>query len=142
MTPRRSGGAALLRAPYQKNRISIDPTNLPLDAVVNKTRDQVVPPDRSGVVVRFGIDGDAKAALVTFRDPSGAAIEMGAVARLGDDGEPFVIGYDGQAQVENLSATNRVSIELADGSKCAAEFAYQSAHGQQVSIPDAVCRPL
>lgn len=127
---------------YENNRISIDPTNLPLDAVVNRTREEVIPADRSGVVVRFGVDADAQTALVTFRDPAGAVIEMGAIAQLGESGEPFIVGYDGQAQVEGLSARNRVGIDRLDGSKCAAEFNYTSAHGQQVNIPDAVCRPL
>jgi outer membrane usher protein len=126
---------------YENNRISIDPTNLPLDAVVNKTRDVVIPADRSGIVVRFDVDTHADAALVTFVMPDGSPVEMGAVGRNGAEAVSFITGYDGQALVENLSPSNRVSVTLRDGSLCVATFPYKAEPGQQVSIRDAICKP-
>ncbi|PWW04402.1 outer membrane usher protein [Hoeflea marina] len=126
---------------YQRNRISIDPTDLPLDAVVNNTRDVVMPADRSGIVVKFDVDTDAAAALVAFTRPDGSAVEMGAIGRIAADAEPFVVGYDGQALVENLQATNRVTLELQDGTTCVAAFNYIAQPGKPVSISDAICQP-
>ncbi|MCM2472239.1 fimbrial biogenesis outer membrane usher protein [Rhizobium sp. CG5] len=126
---------------YESNRISIDPTNLPLDAVVNNTRDVVMPADRSGVVVKFDVDTDANAALVSFTMPNGEPVQMGAIGKMAAQAEPFIIGYDGQALVENLVAVNHASITLRDGSVCVATFRYKADPGKQVSIRDAICQP-
>lgn len=129
-----------LRA-YQDNHISIDPTNLPLDAVVNNTRDVVMPADRSGIVVKFDVDVNANAALVTFSGPDGKPLEMGGSGKLKPDATPFVIGYDGQTLVENLTPINHATLTLADGSSCVATFKYTPEPGKQVNIPDAICKP-
>jgi outer membrane usher protein len=126
---------------YQDNRISIDPAPLPLDAIVNNTREVVVPADRSGVVVRFDVDLNADAALVTFRDPGGDPIEMGATGKIGGRNDPFIIGYDGQALVQGLAARNRITVERRDGSTCVVDLTYAPEQGNQVSIPDAICHP-
>lgn len=126
----------------ENNRISIDPTNLPLDAVVNNTREIVVPANRSGVVVSFGVDTAAKAALVTFRGPDGNHIEMGATGQVRGETLQFMIGYDGQALVEGLIADNRITVEQIDGGTCVAELRYEPRPGEQVSIPDAICNPI
>lgn len=128
-----------LRA-YEHNRVSIDPTNLPLDAVVNKTREVVMPADRSGIIVNFDVDTDARAALVTFTMPGGAPVEMGAIGTIAADAEPFIIGYDGQALVEDLAAVTHATITLRDSSVCVATFQYKAETGSQVSIRDAICR--
>ncbi len=129
-----------LRA-YQENHISIDPTNLPLDAVINNTRQVVMPADRSGAVVRFDVNTSANAALITFSGADGQPIAVGASGVLEPDAEPFVVGYDGQTMVENLKATNRATLTLVDGSTCVATFRYTPQGDQQVSIPDALCKP-
>jgi outer membrane usher protein len=129
-----------LRA-YQDNHISIDPNDLPLDAIINDTRNTVMPADRSGIVVKFDVNADANAALVTFLGSDGKPIEMGATGTMKAGADPFVVGYDGQALLENLAATNRVTLTLADGRTCVAIFPYKAQPGKQVSVPDAICRP-
>ncbi|WP_409526877.1 hypothetical protein [Rhizobium sp. P40RR-XXII] len=54
------------------NTVSIDPKNLPVDADVPATWEIVVPADRSGVVVKFGVAEAPQAALVTINDKNGA----------------------------------------------------------------------
>ncbi|GGD27611.1 fimbrial biogenesis outer membrane usher protein [Aureimonas glaciei] len=130
-----------LRA-FEKNQISIDPGDLPLDTALNATRQVVVPVDRSGVVVAFAAAAKGGAALVSFTDAAGEALPLGAIGRLGADGEAFVIGYDGQAYVDGLSAANEVLVDLPEGGQCLARFSYQSDGGAQVAIPDAACTPL
>lgn len=125
---------------YQKNKISIDPTNLPVDAEVPSTKKVVVPADRSGVVVKFGVSENTKAALVTFVDAAGRPLGVGAQGELAAGGGSFVIGYDGQAYVRDLAAQNVATIELPDGGSCRAPFDYAPHHGQQVVISEVVCQ--
>ena len=138
-----SGGKLLLPnlRSYQENHIAIDPEDLPLDAVVNTTRTVVVPADRSGIVVNFEVDVDANAALVTFSGPDGKPIAVGASGTTKTGSEPFVVGYDGQTLVENLKASNRLTLTLPDETTCVATFQYKPQRGKQVSITDAICQP-
>ncbi len=130
-----------LRA-YEKNRISIDPTGLPLDLMVENTTAIVVPEAGSGVIVRFGKHGSGGTALVSFRDTSGAFLPLASTGSIGDGENEFTIGYDGEALLEGLSADNVATIELADGGRCVAEFPYADAGGNLVSIADIVCHPV
>jgi len=123
---------------YQKNRIAIDPTNLPVDAEVPHTRELVAPADRAGVLVRFDVRKETTAALVTFVRPDGGVVPAGAVGRI-LGGEEFLVGYDGQAYIKGLSATNEADIEFTDG-RCHAGFPFAPVSGQQVQIARVECR--
>jgi outer membrane usher protein len=125
---------------YQQNKISIDPLTLPIDANVPQTKATVVPADRSGAVVNFGVVTDAPAALVTFQNASGHVLDPGLAGTLDDSGKSFIIGYDGEAYIQGLSPQNRVSITLADGSVCRASFAFTPTPDGQTQIPGVVCR--
>jgi len=127
---------------YQKNRVSIDPTKLPLDRVVEDTTALVTPTRGAGVVVSFGKHSSGGTALVSFRDASGAYLPLASSGKAGSDGSEFVVGYDGAALLESLGAENQVSIELPDGSTCTASFPYAPGGGELVNISDVVCRPL
>lgn len=126
---------------YERNQITIDPTNLPVDATVGGTRAVTVPADRSGTVVDFDVVTDAHAALVTLRNAAGDYLEIGAVGRVEGASESFVIGYDGQAFITGLDSRNRVTVDLPDGGHCSAEFGYRPREGKQVTISNVVCRP-
>lgn len=117
---------------YQKNKITIDPSNLPVDAEIASTREIVVPADRAGVMVNFNMRSDTTSALVTFTRPGGEVVPAGAVGRI-EGGDEFVVGYDGQAFVKNLSALNAATIEFVDGT-CRADFRFAPRPGEQVQI--------
>ncbi|MCR4265402.1 fimbria/pilus outer membrane usher protein [Nitratireductor sp. ZSWI3] len=127
---------------YEPNKITIDPANLPVDATVGNTMEVVVPADRSGAVVRFGVDTDPRAALVTLRDEQGAFLETGSRGRLDGQSEDFVVGYDGQAFVAGLGSHNRIVIDQASRGRCAAEFDFEPRPGVQITIPDVTCRAI
>lgn len=124
---------------YEPNTVSIDPKNLPVDAEVPATKEVVVPADRSGVVVKFGVSETPQAALVTITDRNGTPLPAGVSGKLQGTGEEFVIGYDGQAYIRGLGARNTIDVLLQDGSKCHAEFAYRPQRGSQVVISDVKC---
>jgi outer membrane usher protein len=99
-----------------------------------------VPADRSGVVVKFGVAENPKAALITFVDEEKKPIGVGAIARLDTSSDTFIVGYDGQAYLRGLAARNSVTIERPDGGSCHAEFSYTPQPGQQVTIGNVICR--
>ncbi|ESW98986.1 fimbrial biogenesis outer membrane usher protein [Mesorhizobium sp. LSJC268A00] len=125
---------------YELNTVSIDPKNLPVDADVPATKETVVPADRNGVVLKFGVSEAAQAALVTLVDSSGTPLEAGLSGRVDGGTEDFVVGYDGQAYIKGLGKQNSVQVERADGGSCRAEFPFEAARGRQVVIGNVVCQ--
>ena len=123
---------------YQKNRIAIDPTNLPVDAEVATTHDIVAPADRAGVMVNFAVRKETTAALVGFVGTDGAVVPAGSVGRIAG-GEEFVVGYDGQAYIKGLSPANEAEIDFTGG-KCRASFPFAPIAGAQVQIANVECR--
>ena len=130
-----SDGRALVTGlrSYQKNKIAIDTRNLPVDADVSTTQDIIVPADRSGVRVNFGVRTNTSAAILVLTGPDGQPIPAGSEGKV-EGGERFVVGYDGRAWVKGLAAQNTVSVELPAG-ECHGAFAYSSRANEQVTIP-------
>jgi outer membrane usher protein len=122
---------------YARNKVSIDVSGLPVDAIVSATDMDVVPARRSGVTVKF--DGGIKpSALVVLRDSAGAFVPPGAVVKLNGGETEYYVGYDGQAWLEDLEPKNRISVELETAS-CAASFGYAPDPGKQVIIDPVEC---
>jgi outer membrane usher protein len=128
-------------APFAPNRISIDPSNLPVDAAIASTEATVAPFRRVPGVVTLGVKTDVHAALVTFTDGQGHPLDLGSQVKL--DGAPndFLIGYDGQAYIEGLKDRNSATVTLQDGRACHVEFTYVPNPGQQVRIGPVTCSP-
>jgi outer membrane usher protein len=123
---------------YQKNLISVDPANLPVDAEISNTRQIVTPADRAGVLVSMKYHKNMMAALVTFVRPDGAYVPAGAWGKR-DGGGDFIIGYDGQAFIHDLTSFNRITITLG-GMTCHAAFPFKPVRGKQVRIGPLTCR--
>jgi len=124
---------------YQKNKITIDPNSLPVNAHIPQTTIDAVPANRSGMSVRFNIDDAPRAALVEFLNPDGTFVEAGYAGRLANTGEEFVVGYDGRAYIQGLAAINTVAIELNEYT-CHATFPFAEDHQIQVMIDQVVCQ--
>jgi outer membrane usher protein len=97
-----ASGRALLYnlRPYEANRISIAPEDLPLDTAIAASSTVMAPPYRSGVVARFPV---ARVKSATFRlvtedgkpVPVGASVTLlGASFPVVLDGLVYVTGYD------------------------------------------------
>jgi outer membrane usher protein len=123
---------------YQRNRITIDPKNLPVDADIPRTKEIVTPANRSGTIARFGIDTAQNAALVSFRN-NGVFVPVGARGTLVGSNAHFIVGYDGAAFLRGLRSHNIVQITLADGHSCTAQFSFAPRPGTQVHIEDVSC---
>lgn len=127
---------------YQPNRISIDPTYLPLDQDVAEDTAMVAPRTGAAAIVRLGWT-TSSSALLSLVDGEGRAIEAGAEGRLqgASAAEDFFVGYDGEAYVSGLKAHNTVEIRRPGGRSCRASFAYRGQRGRQVRIGPAPCLP-
>jgi outer membrane usher protein len=135
-----SAGRALiprLRS-YQNNKIAIDTTNLPVDADVAMTESRIAPGDRSGVRLNFAVQTNVRPAVVVFKTPSGEPLAAGSQGRV-ENGESFVIGYDGRAYIKNLSALNTVTVATLDR-ECRASFPYEARPNEQVVISPVTCQ--
>jgi len=119
-----------LRA-YDANHLAIDPLDIPPDASLAYTTKDVRPQDRSGVVVDFPVR-QSHGALLLLVDKAGRPLPVGSAATLAATGATVAVGYDGQAYVEDLSEKNSLTVQMPDGRKCAALFAY---HAEQGDIP-------
>ncbi|MBC8036002.1 MAG: fimbrial biogenesis outer membrane usher protein, partial [Rhizobiales bacterium] len=123
---------------FQKNKIAIDVTALPLNAAIPESETIVVPRDMSGIVLDFGIKADAAAALVILTDAKGGYLPEGSEVILEGSAEPAVMGYDGQVYLTGLGATNKVAVKV-NGNQCQASFNYKPDDQNQTTIGPLQC---
>ncbi|MEA3139237.1 MAG: outer rane usher protein [Gammaproteobacteria bacterium] len=97
-----AGGRALLYnlRPYEANRISITPEDLPLDTTIGASSTIMAPPFRSGVIARFPVERVRSGTFRLVLD-SGKPVPVGAVVTLRGaqfpvvlNGTVYVTGYD------------------------------------------------
>lgn len=124
---------------YQQNKISIDPLDLPLDAEINSTVEYVKPGFKSGLYVEFDVKKAKPSAIVILKDTSGKFLKAGSEGRLEGSDEPFIVGYDGQAFIKDLTAINTIHV-TDNGRECAAQFTFGADHSLQPTIGPEVCQ--
>ena len=136
----RSGRALVpVLSSFQENVVAIDPVDLPLDLQPARTEVVVVPGDRAGVVVDFGV-APLAAALVILVDAAGAPLPLGALVRLEGASESTVVGYDGRVYLTGLAERNRLTVEREDAPACSASFEFVPQAGEQVQIGPLTCK--
>jgi outer membrane usher protein len=97
-----ASGKALLYnlRPYEANRISITPEDLPLDTTIGASSTVMAPPYRSGVIARFPVERVHSGTFRLITDdgkpvPVGATVTLqGAQFPVVIDGMVYVTGYD------------------------------------------------
>lgn len=120
-----------LRA-YEDNHLSIDPGDVPLDVELATDQLHLVPGDRSALRAHFAIQRSHSATLHLV-DAHGRALPVGAVAILVGSGERALLGYDGEAFFQQLTAHDQVRVEVTGHPACTVPFDY---HAEPGSIPD------
>lgn len=111
---------------WQRNRIAIDPMELPADLRLDRVEVQATPQDRSGTLVRFAIE-QVRAAVLVLHDARGEALPVGSRVHL-DSGGNAVVGYDGETYLDSLQDLNTVRVDTADG-PCSVRFEYPAGGG-------------
>jgi outer membrane usher protein len=118
---------------YQSNKIAIDTRNLPVDADITTTQNVVVPADRAGVRIDFGVSTKVDGAVLVLTTTDGKPVSPGTHGEIeGKSG--FVVGYDGRAYVKKLEPQNTVIVETEKGA-CRASFTYAATPNRQQVIP-------
>jgi outer membrane usher protein len=125
---------------YQNNKVSIDPTNLPVDMRIKQVNMNVVPRQGSGLNVKFVMERVRAASLILHR-PDGKAVPMGDQAFLnGSKDSAGWVGYDGRLYLEGLQADNHLSLH-GEGGDCSVHFPYHAKADTLPEIGPLVCKP-
>jgi outer membrane usher protein len=117
---------------YQRNKLSIDPMKLPVNVDIARVDAEVVPSDRAGTLVKFGI-ATVRAASVILHGQDGKPVPEGSIATLrGSSASPAIVGYDGMTYLEDLGAHNALDVQTPHG-RCTVRFDYRP-QGQNVPL--------
>jgi outer membrane usher protein len=106
--------------PYERNEISLDPTQVPMDGAIAQSAIGITPVYRSGALVRFPVTR-AFAATVRLVRSDGSAVPPGATAQLDGASTEFPVGLDGLLYVEGLQASRDAQV-VWQGGQCRASL--------------------
>ncbi|WP_081974820.1 fimbria/pilus outer membrane usher protein [Novilysobacter arseniciresistens] len=108
---------------WQRNRLAIDPMDLPANTRLGQVEMFAVPSDRAGTEVRFDIQ-PVRAAVVVLHDAAGEPLAAGGGAVLeGNPASATFVGYDGEVYLDALGDHNVLRVSTATGT-CHARFDY------------------
>jgi outer membrane usher protein len=122
--------------PYQRNEISVNPTEVPMDGSLSQSVIGVVPAYRSGALVRFPVER-ALAATMRVVQASGEPVPAGASAQLGD--AQFPVALDGLLYVEGLRDTARIRVSW-QGGQCSLEARRPAGNDPVPELGDVQCK--
>ncbi len=125
--------------PYEPNRVGVNMNTVALADTADVDTMLVSPPYGAGARARFGVKKAPPHSLITVRMKNGRPAPAGVTARLNDDPEEFVVGYDGQLFLTNLHAANDIHLDLGDGDHCTAHFLFDLNVEVHPHGPDVVC---
>ncbi len=125
--------------PYQKNKISIDTTKLPVSARVGQTQTSIVPAEQAGVDIDFGVHAGARSVVAVLTDAAGKPLAAGLKGRVLDTDRRVAIGYDGQVFLDDVKDSNTILVDLLD-KECRVSFSYQGAGEGQDVIGPFICQ--
>lgn len=139
-TTNKAGRALVPDLPsFQASTLAIDPSELPIDVEPARTQAVVVPGDRAGVIVEFGVARVAEATVILV-DAAGKLLPVGAFVTVAGAKEPAVVGYDGRAYLTGLSKHNSIRVEREGAPDCTAQFDFVPVAGGQALIGPVTCQ--
>jgi outer membrane usher protein len=103
-------------APYRRNAVRLDPSELPISAELDNIEIVVVPPARSGVRVAFPVRS-GRGALITIHLDDGGVAPAGAEIELVGDPKEFFVARRGEAFVTGLQPKNTLRLKWG-GASC------------------------
>jgi outer membrane usher protein len=127
----------LLRA-YDKNMISIDQGELPMDAEIDSLKVDVVPYFRSGVLAKFPIR-HSHGATLTIKLENGDPLPLGASVQILGNDQTFAVGYDGETYLTDLNDSNRLRAVWHDKS-CEIDVRYKPSKDPLPDLGVFICR--
>ncbi len=125
---------------WQRNRLSIDTLDLPAEMRADRVDTWVTPRQNAGLGVAFGLRRTRQATVV-LHDPLGLALPPGSRVHL-PDGRRTIVGYDGEAYLDDPPAQSRLRVETETG-RCEVEVAVVgAADGTPLRIGPLRCLPV
>ncbi len=125
-----------LRA-YEANEVSLDPTELPMDAVLSNPAIEVTPAFRSGALVRFPVTrGDA--VVLRLIQPGGQPVPAGTHVSLA--GADFPVALNGLVQVNGVTGSAS-AVASWRGHRCAFEIARPAGDHPLPDLGEIPCSP-
>jgi outer membrane usher protein len=128
-----------LRA-YESNLLSIDSTDLPIEATIGKDAIKVVPRFKGVAAARFDV-GNGKAATVVVRLPDGGFLPPGIDVRSIARERRFISGYGGAVSIDQ-PASGEVFEARWRGGHCSFALGKVDLSGPLPSLGALVCKPL
>lgn len=126
--------------PYETNRVSIEPLDLPLAAELPFTNVEIAPAFRSGLTIEFPVDV-TRSALARAVSPDGHPLPEGAAVHVAGQSEPSMIGIDGMLFVKSSAAAVNAIVEH-DAMRCRLELQMPTSAGVLHQLGNVVCEPL
>jgi outer membrane usher protein len=112
---------------WQRNKLSIDPMDLPANVRVGQVDQNATPSDRAGTVVRFAIS-PVHAAVIVLHDASGQPLALASRAQDAEGaGAEAIVGYDGEVYLDTLQMHNHLRVQSPEGRVCHVRFDYPPA---------------
>lgn len=125
---------------WQPNDITVDAVGLPAGLQVGATEHRVVPVAQAGVRADFDIR-PLRALLLTLVDGQGAPLPLGSTVHVsGRPDQTGVVGYDGQAYVENPPTQATVAVRLPDRRVCEVRIELPANASGITSLGPLACR--
>ena len=107
---------------WQRNKLSIDPMDLPVDMRVGQVELLATPSDRAGSLVRFAMT-PVRAAVLVLVDETGQPLPLGSRVSLVDSDIEAWVGHDGETYLDALQTRNTLHVQLPKG-RCQVQFNY------------------
>jgi outer membrane usher protein len=125
---------------WQRNRLAIDPLDLPADLRLGQVEQFAVPTDRAGTRVAFQVT-PVRSAIVVIHTPDGTPVEPGSIVRPLDGGNADAfVGYDGEVYLDAVAPHNVLRIST-PGRTCTVTFDYPADPGPIPRIGPLACQP-
>ena len=136
----RGDGVALVTGlgAYERNKIGIDPAELPMDVEIDATEIYVRPWPRAGAFVDFPIRR-TRSALVVLHLADGRPVPLGARVTAQPGGRQVRVARRGEAWVTDLADENRLRVHWKDGS-CETGFVLPKDFSSGDKLGPIVCR--
>jgi outer membrane usher protein len=101
---------------WQRNRLAIDPDRLGANYRLSALEQFVTPADAGGTLVRFGVQ-KLQPAIAVLLGPDGKPVLAGTAGKVVGQNADVMVGFDGEAYVENAPAGTVIEMEV-DGVSC------------------------
>ncbi|MNE43465.1 hypothetical protein D3C80_1376410 [compost metagenome] len=88
------------------------------------------------------METEGRVALVTLKDENGDVIETGSSGSIdGNEDHSFVVGYDGQAYLENVREKHKLLIQQPTKGDCETQLVLGPVTGTRTTV-EAICRSV